>query len=81
MGADAEEEGGDGHVGVEEEEAGDVVVVVALEDVVTSDLEIKPTAAIVILVVVMSRTMHHSTMPSLKNTTSLRLKICKRRSH
>jgi hypothetical protein len=75
---DAEEEGEDGHEGEEEEEVGEVVV--ALEDVVTSDLELKPTAAIVILAV-MSRTMHHSTMPSLKNTTSLRLTICKIRSH
>jgi hypothetical protein len=71
----------DGHVGVEEEEeVGDVVVVLE-EDVVTSDLELKPTAAIVILVVMSRITMHHSTMPSLKNITSLRLIICKIKSH
>jgi hypothetical protein len=76
---DAEEEGVDGHVGVEEEEVGDVVV--ALEDVVTSVLELKPTAAIVILAVMLRITILHSTMPSLKNITSLRLTIYKIKSH
>jgi hypothetical protein len=76
---DAEEEGVDGHVGVEEEEVGDVGV--ALEDVVTSVLELKPTAAIVILAVMSRITILHSTMPSLKNITFLRLIICKIKSH